>query len=141
MNITPNDFYRIMRRVEKTSTCWLWRGAFCGSKPYWRYGQVWIQGQNRIVHRVLYELLKGPILEGLQIDHLCRVTECVNPHHLEAVTGRTNTLRGNTIPARNAKKTTCPQGHPYSKININGRRCCRICEKVAWTKFNQKRGK
>lgn len=79
-----------------------------------------------------HELHKGPIPEGLVIDHLCRNRGCVNPDHLEAVTQRENILRGEGLAAANARKTHCPKGHPYSGENLyvvpsSGRRQCRIC--------------
>jgi len=45
-------------------------------------------------HRVSYALLKGPLVDGLDLDHLCRVRPCVNPDHLEQVTHLVNMLRG-----------------------------------------------
>ena len=42
----------------------------------------------------MYEFANGPIAEGLEIDHLCRVRHCVNPDHLEAVESKVNTRRG-----------------------------------------------
>ena len=82
-------------------------------------------------HRFAYELLVGPIPKGLTIDHVkskeCISTLCVNPAHLEAVTLRENILRGNGLAAMNAKKTHCPQGHPYDYVNSAGARGCSIC--------------
>ncbi len=94
------------------------------------YGQLGVDGTKVQAHRFAYELLVGPIPDGLEIDHLCRVTACVNPAHLEPVTGQVNTLRGDTPAAKNAAKTHCPQGHVYSVKNTgvgNGRRRCRTC--------------
>jgi hypothetical protein len=84
------------------------------------------------VHRVAYELLVGPIPEGLELDHLCRNTRCVNPEHLEPVTGRENLMRAvSSWAAKNAAKTHCPQGHPYdeenTKVKRDGGRACRAC--------------
>jgi hypothetical protein len=101
--------------------CWLWTGAGSG-----RYGQLMRNSVNLYAHRYTYELLVGPIPPGLQIDHLCRVTSCVNPAHLEAVTPLENTRRSRG----NVSKTHCPQGHPYSGDNLGrwrGRRYCRTC--------------
>ena len=53
--------------------------------------------KERVVHRVLWELLVGPIEPGLLLDHKCRVRACCNPAHLEPVTPRTNTHRGQAV--------------------------------------------
>jgi hypothetical protein len=50
----------------------------------------------RYAHRVVYEILVGPIPSGLQLDHICSVPWCVNPDHLEPVTAKENTRRGST---------------------------------------------
>jgi hypothetical protein len=51
------------------------------------------KGGARSAHRFYYEQHVGPIPEGLQLDHLCRNTRCVNPAHLEPVTGAENMRR------------------------------------------------
>ncbi len=98
------------------------------------YGRVKRGGTTQLVHRVVYELVKGPIPSGLQIDHLCRFRACVNPEHLEVVTIRDNQLRGNSVSGVNARKTECPQGHPYSGDNLyvrsRGSRECRTCGRI-----------
>lgn len=111
--------------------CWLWTG-----RPN-RDGYGHIQnspkpeGRTLLVHRLSYQLQRGPIVDGLQIDHLCRNHACVNPLHLEVVTARTNILRGNNPTAINARKTECPRGHPLSGDNLyitpTGGRSCRLC--------------
>lgn len=69
--------------------CWLWTGCVQ------RYGRIKLEGTKRVAfaHRVSYEWAKGPVPDGLELDHLCRVTACVNPDHLEAVTHSENELR------------------------------------------------
>lgn len=123
---------------EALSGCWLWAGAWDNKG----YGIFSSQGKSLRAHRVSYEQHKGPIPEGLQIDHLCRVHCCVNPDHLEAVTPKENTLRGFGHTAVNAKKTHCPKGHPYAGENLalyGHARCCKICLHAREKRFRQKR--
>lgn len=122
---------RFWSKVDKTDSCWLWTGATAGAG----YGQLWVGGRRVYVHRFAYEQFVGPIPEGFQIDHLCRIHNCVNPAHLEAVTQRENVLRGVAPPAVNAQKTHCPQGHAYDAKNVRGDRICRPCHRAqnrAW---------
>ena len=100
------------------------------------YGYVMFRDHTpRLVHRTVYEFIKGPIPKGLQLDHLCRNRICVNPDHLEPVTHRVNSLRGRGAPALNAKKTHCPKGHEYTPENTylqkrppnDVGRICRTC--------------
>jgi hypothetical protein len=86
---------------------------------------------TKAAHRLFYEQLVGPIPDGLQLDHLCRVRHCVNPDHLEPVTQTANVLRGIGPTAVNAGKTHCVHGHPFTPdntyINKQGNRHCRAC--------------
>ena len=117
---------------EPNTGCWLWMGAIIPAGG--GYAEI---SQNRkpvYVHRLMYEKHKGPIPDGLEIDHLCRVSSCVNPDHLEAVTHRENMLRGLTVGARNAAKTHCPKGHPLDG-HIPKHRYCLTCNRLrssAW---------
>ena len=114
-----NPIERFLDKVspEPNSGCWLWTGAATERN----YGSFYADGRTWQAHRWHYEYLNGKIPPGLQIDHLCRVTCCVNPGHLEPVTGKENTRRGAAIPGnfgkRGRNKTHCPQGHPYSPGN------------------------
>lgn len=105
---------RLMSKVDvdDDTGCWLWTGAI----DRYGYGQIGVEGRVTGVHRASYSTFVGPIPEGLTIDHLCRVRRCLNPEHLETVTSRENTLRGDTIQARNAAKSRCPKGHPYDVV-------------------------
>jgi len=128
--VTGHDIERLRRQVSVSETgCWLWQGRV---HPRTGYGQAWFDGTNRLAHRVMFTLVRGPIPAGLQLDHLCRVRHCVNPEHLEPVTARENTLRGVTLPAANAAKTECPRGHLYDTDNTyvdrRGGRHCRACK-------------
>lgn len=103
--------------------CWPWVAKSRSHK----YGRVAIYGRLRPAHRVMYELMVGPIPDGLELDHLCNNPICVRPDHLEPVTHQENTIR------RSARITHCPQGHEYSPENTYiapaGDRHCRTCQR------------
>lgn len=113
---------RFWAKVDKTDTCWLWTGA----KTKDGYSSFYVGERTDYGHRFAYELLLGPIPSTLQLDHVCRVRHCVRPDHLEAVTQKENLLRGSSDPAINARKSVCPNGHPYDAVT-KGRRYCRTC--------------
>jgi hypothetical protein len=85
--------------------------------PGEKYGYIRVDGKTVKATRYGYAALVGPIPEGLQLDHLCRVRRCVRPDHLELVTSRENSLRGIGPAAINARKTHCSKGHPYDAEN------------------------
>lgn len=114
----PLDPKRFWAKVEKTAECWVWKGA----RGHWLYGLIRWNGRTELAHRVSYELLVGPIPDGLVIDHLCRNTLCVRPDHLEPVTNAENVLRGFSPPAIAARRAECAQGHPYTPENTGRRR-------------------
>ena len=120
------------KHYYKGAPCWEWGGGIMKNG----YGTFWYEGRTMLVHRWSYGYLVEPIPEGLTIDHLCRNRTCVRPSHLEAVTSRENTLRGDTPAARNSKKTHCSRGHLYNIGNTYTRkdrreRGCRICRNKA----------
>ena len=124
--------------VDPSTGCWLWRAV--NSRGY---GTIRWSGKPRTAHRVVYELLAGPIPDGLTLDHTCHPGDgscpaatcphrrCANPAHLEPVTNRENILRGNSPSARAAKVTRCPKDHEYTPENTyierDGSRTCRKC--------------
>lgn len=123
---------RFMAKVspEPNSGCWLWMGACAGEYGYIGLGGGRHQG-IRTAHRVAYELFKGPVPDGLHIDHLCRVTCCVNPDHMEAVTQQENNRRQMEAYRQKGRPTHCRKGHEYATQNPvfrkDGSRACRLC--------------
>ena len=123
---------RFWDKVEEDSGgCWVWTAGLNTHG----YGQFRLgDGQcSRGSHRIAYTALVGSVAEGLQLDHLCRIRNCVNPSHLEQVTHRENLRRGDSPTARNARKTTCFRGHDFDKENTyvrkGGGRRCRACRR------------
>lgn len=138
--LTPKQLHRFMAKVLPQPTgCWVWLGARAGGG----YPVVSLYDRNKAAHRVSYEHFVGPVPEGLQLDHLCRVRACVNPTHVEPVTPRVNTLRGETPAAKNLAKTHCPLGHPYNGVNLyvapSGERQCNECRRNALRRSRARR--
>lgn len=119
--------------------CWLWTGGLDKNG----YGKATLAingdwGHRRYVraHRLAYETFVGPIPAGLELDHLCGNRGCINPAHLEPVTGHENILRGAGPAAVNARKTICKNGHLFTEENTirysykgRGWRACRECRR------------
>lgn len=121
MTDLPQRFWDKVERITE-SGCWIWMGAVRTTSYGMEYGRFNFEGKNRYAHRVSYQCLVGPAPEGLHLDHLCRVTCCVNPDHLEPVTNAENVLRGWKARGR---KTHCVNGHFLDGVNIwrSGTQC------------------
>ncbi len=115
----------------KLGSCWIWLGSKSGNGR----GQFSFKGKPRKAHRISYYLFVGPIPRRLQLDHLCRVPDCVNPNHLEPVTNRENCKRG----LNGDLKTHCDNGHSYIDSNVGidsrGHRFCKICRHIRYKEY------
>lgn len=83
---------RIANKFLVGDGCWPWTG--CADEL--GYGQIKADGpgnQKKQAHRAVYELISGPIPDGLHLDHLCNNPNCVRPGHLEPVTQAENNRR------------------------------------------------
>ena len=128
---------RIARRItiDPESGCWIWGAR---SRTRNGYGLVWWERSTRLIHRVTYTLLIGPIPDGLVLDHVkdrgCSHLLCCWPVHLELVTQRENVFRSNGFGATNAAKTRCIRDHEFTPANTrvdkDGWRVCRACRRV-----------
>lgn len=137
----PESPWRVFERVAAgPGGCLVWTGSTSLSG----YGRIMVGGQQKRAHRIAYELVVGPVPEGLVLDHTCHNRDatcfggpcfhrrCVNPLHLEVVTSGENTLRSpHTLPGANARKTHCVNGHEFTPSNTiiwgKGSRSCRAC--------------
>jgi hypothetical protein len=89
-------------------------------------------------------MLVGPVPQGLELDHLCRVRGCVNPAHLEPVTMRENARRGAVARGYGTVLSLdcCTHGHPLTPDNIiiraNGHLNCHACRRARDVKYQTK---
>jgi hypothetical protein len=147
--VRPTVVERFWSRIDKTESCWNWRGGLNSSG----YGSIGVGGRVVLVHRWAYEHFVGPIPPGLQIDHLCRNRRCANPAHLEPVTASENCRRGecgahlqdyNVLAAAERARTHCPYGHPYDERNTlryRGQRRCKTCHRRRIAEYKRARTK
>lgn len=134
--ITPSS--RFWLKVWPRGDCWEWRGH----RNKDGYGVFnWTRSEPLQAHRVAFQLVRGLLPAAQPLDHLCRHRWCVRPSHLELVTVRINTLRGETLPAFNARKTHCRRGHPFDALNTlhrrDGSRQCRACHTDYMRKYRR----
>lgn len=139
--VTLEQFWtQVEKTGESLSSCWLWRGGITTGG----YGYMYIGRLRKPAHRVAYELVKGSIPEGFQIDHLCRVRGCVRPDHLEAVTAAENNRRSLSRSAMAARRQSCANGHEYTDENTmrgpDGERKCRQCSRDYFARRRRARG-
>lgn len=115
---TPEE--RFWSKVEKTDGCWNWTAYIMPQG----YGRMNVNGKLVMVHRLAYEFAKGPVPEGMEVDHVCFHRACVNPDHLRLTTHKQNNehmkgaQRGSASGVRGVYKT----GHRWQvKVGHNGR--------------------
>lgn len=134
--MTPDTIARFEKKIVRTSCgCWIWLGANNGWEDHrgGGHGQFCISGKKIYAHRAAYEHYVSKIPDGLVIDHLCRVPQCVNPDHMRAVTQAEN-VRSGEAGLHNPKKDTCKYGHQFDIIYPRQRQCsiCKRDRKREW---------
>src|SRR3954470_1919484 len=124
---------RFLSKIDVSdSGCWEWTGHLRGG-----YGIFSYRGKSLSAHRVMYELTRDvTIPKDDEADHLCKNRRCVNPDHIEIVSGKANTLRGMGPTAVNARRTHCVNGHEFTPENTyirpdDGARDCKTCAREA----------
>lgn len=143
-DVTPSDAAAIesirKRLAEKRRPEGMWNGTphliWTGHIEEKGYGTM-KDGRvkkPRKVHRLAWELEVGPIPEGYEIDHLCKVKACSQTDgHIEPVTPWVNKDRSGAWDVER-NKTHCPQGHLYDEANTRWspsgkKRACRACNR------------
>lgn len=116
-------------------TCWLSTNRV---RPD-GYTNMRVEGVTRFCHQVTYEHWFGPVPEGLELDHLCKVRACCNPYHLEAVTHLENMRRGDSPSQVIARSGKCGRGHELDDVyhyppgsSHEGEWQCRRCARERW---------
>lgn len=126
---TPDQRDRFWSNVTEDGACWVWTGTITSAG----YGQITFcfggSKANYLAHRVSYTLMADEIPDGLELDHLCHNTRCVNPEHLDPVTHAVNLSR-----SRAAIRATCKHGHTRTPENTYrnklGHQKCRECART-----------
>lgn len=85
---TANEWIAAHAEPIPETGCWIWQRRV---NRQLGYGYT---GDGRRAHIVAWELACGPVLAGLELDHLCGVKLCIWPPHLEPVTHSVNLRRG-----------------------------------------------
>lgn len=133
LTLHRRDIARLFGRLKLAPNgCWEWQGKLIQG-----YGRTEIGGEHGNAHRLMYAWVCGPIPRGhgWHVDHaVCQNRRCCNPVHLELVTARVNTLRGNGITAQQIRRNHCAAGHLYTDENTrirpsDGSRLCRNCRR------------
>lgn len=129
--LTIGKVQLVLAKIDMSGDCWIWTA----SRKENGYGQFNLGRKNWNAHRLVYLLSGGKIPDDFELDHLCRVRECVNPEHLEPVTRQVNVRRQFDMI------THCPLGHQYSEDNTymwRGLRHCRTCRAIRNAERKQK---
>ncbi len=135
LSFIPSD------RVDiKANGCWIWTGT----KNEDGYGLVHLGGKREYVHRVMYQMFVGPVNNNRELDHLCRNPSCCNPLHLEAVSSRENSIRGNHPLFVIHRERRCRKGHDLSNpLNVrtsrDGRTRCKVCATEYQRRYRKER--
>jgi hypothetical protein len=139
---------RVFCRVEigHPAGCWFWTGTL-DQYGYGVLGRGRRGAGNIPAHRAVWLLLVGPIPDGMESDHRCRNHPCVNPDHLEIVTGAENKRRGYSPARLWALRTQCGQGHPLDGVTRCHRgkqagqswRYCKTCRRQKQAAYKQRK--
>ena len=96
----PTVEQRFWAKVDKSGDCWVWTAKATS------HGAGWFKPGGRGInplyaYRFSYELLVGPVPDGMELDHQCHNRLCVRPDHLRPVSHKQN-LENRSGPARHS---------------------------------------
>lgn len=129
----PDIYYieHFLAQTKVVGSCLVWQGSINWSSNILSYARAKVNGKNIYVHRWMAE-----IPDGLDSDHLCRNTLCINPYHIEAVTHKENVHRGKT----GGSQTDCIScgSNDWRYRSGSGYRYCNPCKKESNKKWYRK---
>lgn len=148
-----SSFVRFCSKItrDEFTGCWEWAGP-PNKKGYVSFS-VRLSARNwshTTAHSAAYVFMVGPLPDGLQVDHRCENTGCVNPEHLALLTNRENTMKSRgpeKAGQHNKVKTHCLRGHEYTPENTyvspsRGTRSCVTCNDAKWRRtYERKKAK
>lgn len=129
--LTPAARLALHSNVNEAG-CHIWNRA----KNNRGYGVMFHDGKVRLAHRVSWFAKHGRWpAEGMVVDHMCDVKDCVNSEHLQELTNRENILRAKMSPMNvMLRRTACGRGHEYTdetiRLDSKGHRQCRVCDDI-----------
>lgn len=144
--LSQNKTELLERMVALTEfgDCW----EFMGARLPFGYGRIYT-GKNdagnsygEAPHRLIWEMVMGPIPEGHHIDHLCKNPPCWNPEHLEPVTPTENQHRSKRKSGRYVRPAACKNGHDLSGDNwsppaptTGTKYRCKVCHRTRVARY------
>lgn len=138
----PLHKWWIVKDCGYSSPCWIWQGhTIKNERTKIKYGLYQLYSRSFLAHRYVYEQYKGPIPKEMHLDHLCKITLCVNPDHLEIVTRTINNRRSEnakiTLEIANEIRDRYSKGNDTQRwlakvYNINQSTIQRIINGTLW---------
>lgn len=142
--IVRNPGAAIQETFGARPDCMIWGGGL-NAYGYGQFRSDWSKtdGGSVFTHLYAWVMVAGKVRgDGLETDHLCRFRPCANPDHLEQVPQLVNNMRGESEPAKNARKTHCDEGHEFTPentfVNSEGWRDCRECSRARNREFTSR---
>lgn len=121
-------------------TCWIWTAGLTKKG----YGQFKMNRKNHQAHRVSWEIFREePLIDGLELDHICHCRNCINPSHLRQGDHKENMANlseaGREVRRENGRKRgRKARGENHGKSKLTEAQVIEIKELLTNTNLSQK---